>query len=287
MVKLALIGHGRWGKNIENTLARFDDVSLVIVARGGEVPEDVDAAIVATPAASHSAVALPLVKKGIATFIEKPLATSVADAKALLVAAERSRALVHVGHVHLHNPAFLKVLELIPRLGELRSIVCEGLNDRPRSDTSVLWDWLPHDLSMMLALFPEKKVRVRAVGSSMEESDFFGTAFARYLFDNIPIFSFVSWESRISRRVLTFTGTEGTLIFDDRAEKKLALFEAGVVSYPAYDKEPPLAREMRVFVDAVGRKENDATSLKVGVRIVELIAAAEESAESKSREISC
>jgi predicted dehydrogenase len=160
-VRLGLVGRGRWGQNIERTLRSFPDVSLTIIARGDPAPR-LDGVVIATPSATHAEIALPYVTAGVPTFIEKPMVTTVADAERLRDAAEKSGGLVFVGHIFLYHPAFVAVLELVPKLGKLRYLACEGVNDRPRRDSSVLWDWLPHHLSMAGAIFGRDPAEVCA-----------------------------------------------------------------------------------------------------------------------------
>jgi predicted dehydrogenase len=139
ILRLGLVRRGRWGQAIERTLCSFPDVSLTVIARGDPVP-GLDGVVIATPSATHAEVALPYIAAGIPTFIEKRMATAVADAERLRDAAEQSGAIVFVGHIFLHHPAFLAALDLLPKLGRLRYLACEGVNDRPRRDSSVLWD---------------------------------------------------------------------------------------------------------------------------------------------------
>ena len=49
-------------------------------------------------------------------------------------------AIVFVGHIYLFHPAFLTALDLLPDLGPVRYVLCEGMNSNPRRDSSVLWD---------------------------------------------------------------------------------------------------------------------------------------------------
>ena len=91
--------------------------------------------------------------------------------------------------------------------------------------------------------------------------------------------STVSWLSPVRRRQMTIQTDNGTLIFDDKAERKLTLpLQGGTVSHhPAYDDEPPLTREMRSFVDVIRAGSTERSQAALGVAIVRMIAAAEDS----------
>ena len=72
----------------------------------------VDGVIIATPNHTHAQAAVPLLRAGISTFIEKPLATTVADAQAILDAAKQGNARIAIGHYQrfLDAPRLLKRL---------------------------------------------------------------------------------------------------------------------------------------------------------------------------------
>jgi predicted dehydrogenase len=278
-LRLALFGRGPWGRTIERTLRALPYVSVTVVARGEAPPRDPDGVVIATASASHADVALPYLEAGIPTFIEKPMATNTTDAYRICAAAARGGGAVFVGHIHLHNPAFRALLELLPALGATRAVTCEGMNDRPRADASLLSDWLPHDLSMGLAVFGRFPDRVSAValgGSPLAQA-----AVTTFHFGEAPMVSTMSWVSPVRRQTMTITGKNGTLSFDDKAEKKLMLrqegIQGGTISHPAYDDELPLTRELRSFVDAIRAGSTDRSQAALGLTVVRMIAAAEDS----------
>jgi len=275
-LRLGLVGRGRWGQNIERTLLSFSDVSVVNIGKGENPPRGLDGVLIATQSAAHAELALPYINERIATFIEKPMATSVADAERIRAAAERTGAVVFVGHLFLHHPAFLAALKLLPMLGAIRFLQCEGTNDRPRTDSSVLWDWLPHDLSMACAIFGHGPDSVAAWSLSGESKP--DAAISRFLFGDVPVASMVSWLSPLASKRMVLVGEKATLVFDDKVERRLMLYgKDGDVSYPSYSDEAPLTREMHAFLSAVRSGNADAAHVELGTSIVRAIAAAEAS----------
>lgn len=284
-LRLGLVGRGRWGRNIERTLQCFADVSVVTVGKGEKPPSGLDGVLIATPSATHAGVALPYIEAGIATFIEKPMATSVADAQRIRDTAARSSAVVFVGHIFLYHPAFIAALELLPALGAIRFLLCEGMNDRPRANSSVLWDWLPHDLSMARAILGRNPSSVAAWSLSGDAK--LEAAVLNFQFGHIPVVSTISWLSPVSRRQTTLVGEEATLIFDDKAEQRLTLYrEQGEISYPAYSDELPLTREMIAFLQAVRLGRTEAPHIEMGSAIVRAIVAAEASIDLGGQSVS-
>jgi predicted dehydrogenase len=275
-MRLGLIGRGRRGRNIERTLLSFGDVAVVPIGRNEPLQREFDGVIIASPSASHAELALPHIQAGIPTFIEKPMATSVADAERIREAAQHAQTAVFVGHLQLYNPAFQAVLDLLPTLGPIQYVHCDSANDNPRADSSVLWDWLPHDLSMARAIFAAEPTCVQAW--SLTGTENIQAAVSRYHYGAASLVSVTSWLSLVRRTQVTICAEQGVLIFDDRAQRKLTLHQRdGKVSYPGYETELPLTRELRAFLDLIRSRSTDSSHAALGVAIVRAIEAAEES----------
>lgn len=275
-LRLGLVGRGQWGRKIERTLVSFPGVSVTTILKGKRPPAGIDGVLISTQSANHAEAALPYIEAGIATFIEKPMTTSLADAERIGIAAKRSGAPVFVGHIFLYNPAFIAGLKLLPTLGPIRYLLCEGFSSSPRTDSSVLWDWLPHDLSIACKIFGRDPDRVAAwslLGGLCPAA-----AVSKFEFGAIPIVSTISWFAPTRRKLVTVACEDGTLIFDDKAPQRLKLHgKTGQVSYPGYSDEPPLTRELGAFLQTVRSRLADFSHIEMGTSIVRAIAAAEES----------
>lgn len=311
MTRLALIGCGRWGQNILRTLQGMPSVRVTHVVAserpgvelGGAawletaatLPlHTLDGVLVATPGSTHAAVALPFIERGLPVFIEKPLATSVADAEQLAAAAAQSGASVMVGHIHHYNPAWQAVSRLLPELGRIRAIHFEGTNMGPwRDDMSVLWDWGPHAASLALALMGELPAEVRASGqrSLRPETGLYDTVWMtmRWAVGSVMT-AHLSWLFPEKRMQLSLVGSECALVWNDRAKQKVTLFHSvspavsgglvaareSSVERPAVADEPPLAAELAAFTQLVRDGTPVPTDIAEGVAVVRILAAAEQ-----------
>lgn len=315
MISVAVIGAGRWGSHIIATLASLPDVTIAAV--GARAPEELtpladrypvttdtdslrrdyqlDAVFVATPGSTHAAVALPFIKEGIATFIEKPLTTTVADARVLQQAAQQSGALVVPGHIHLYNPAYQAAKALLPNIGRLRLLYFEGTNNGPfRDDLSALWDWGPHDVYLALDMVGTLPRHVQAWGirtlrPATTLHDF--TVMKLTFPDGLEAVSVTSWLLSQKQKKATVVGAKSTIVFDEAAPQKVAYYEnmgptvdgttvtkqEPIISYPAYDSEGALTRELRAFLTAVTSQQKPLGDLAQGLAVVGILAAAEES----------
>src|SRR5262245_37749386 len=124
--RVAVVGAGFFGQYHARQYASLPDVELVAVvdrdesqarrlaAETGCQPVSdyrdllgrVDAVSVVVPTAAHFAVAREFLSRGVATLVEKPLAFSLDEARAMVDLAERRKAVLQVGHVERFNPVW-------------------------------------------------------------------------------------------------------------------------------------------------------------------------------------
>lgn len=135
----------------------------------------IDAAVVATPTATHREIATALLHAGVPVLVEKPLAATVADARALADLSRRTNVLLVVGHVERFNPAVRELLRL-----EQRPIHVEAHRVGPfaaRIPDSVVSDLMIHDLDIVGALAGGRPTSVTAVAQRVRsESEDMATA---------------------------------------------------------------------------------------------------------------
>lgn len=182
-MRVAVIGVGHLGRHHARILAAMPGIDLVGVAdmnpaRAREVadthgiavientaslPGTVDAVVVATPTASHAAVAMPFLAAGTAVLVEKPLARTLAEADEIVSLARRRHATLAVGHTERFNPA---VAAARPLLTSPRFIECHRLGTFPdRSlDIDVVFDLMIHDLDVVLSVIGSPVAAIDAVG---------------------------------------------------------------------------------------------------------------------------
>ena len=181
--RAAVVGVGHLGRHHARILGASPDVDLVgvvdvdqdrartVAADAGTVavPDmtaiepPVDGVVVSVPTEDHVRVGLPLLEAGIAVLVEKPIATSIAEADRLIAAAAASGATLAVGHTERHNPAVAAALPLIsaPRFIEVHRLA----SFQPRSlDIDVVFDVMIHDLDVVLSCVGSEPVSIEAVG---------------------------------------------------------------------------------------------------------------------------
>lgn len=174
----------------------------------------VRAVSVAVPTPVHAEVGLAALEAGVAVLMEKPLATTLAEADALLAAAERQGVLLQVGHIERFNRALRAAA---PYLDQPTFIEGERLAPfQPRgTDVPVVLDLMIHDLDLILHLTGGLQAsEVRASGACVL-SDHLDVASARVEFTSGAVAQVTA--SRIARervRRLRIYQAEGYLELD-------------------------------------------------------------------------
>lgn len=173
--KIGLIGAGNWGRNYIKSIQALDGLELsALYSQNPQSSQLVnkecqifsslqeffafpmDGVIISSPPEAHFLAAKMALQKNLPMIIEKPLCLNFDETKLLHRLAHEKKALILVDHIYLFNSAFqLFVTEVKKRKLPIQRILACGGNWGPSRETySALWDYGPHDLSMLLHLFP-------------------------------------------------------------------------------------------------------------------------------------
>jgi predicted dehydrogenase len=126
-----------------------------------EVVEGIDAAIIAVPSEFHCPLALALIDAGKHVLVEKPIATTIDDAEAMVAAADAAGTVLMVGHVERFNPAVLELENVVFDPIHLSTARISPFSTRVT--VGVVLDLMIHDLDIVLALADSPVSSVAAV----------------------------------------------------------------------------------------------------------------------------
>ena len=182
-LRVAVVGVGAFGRHHARVWSDLPGAELVAVADtdpaaaraagakhgcaavgdAADLPPGLDAVSVAVPTVSHAAVAVPLLRRGVACLVEKPFAACLGDGEAMLRAAAEGNAILAAGHIERFNPAVIAVDRepLRPRFMEVNRVAPFSFRS---ADVGVVLDLMIHDLDLVLHLAGSEPVRVEAVG---------------------------------------------------------------------------------------------------------------------------
>jgi len=251
---------------VENTLKlkRYD--SLAALAK------DVDCAIVATPTTTHFAIASELLVAGVDVLVEKPITSTVDEARRLIDLAAQHERIVQVGHVERYNPAITAIADLVHGT---RYFEAERLGVFvPRSlDIDVLLDLMIHDLNLVLSLMREEVVEIRAVGVPAL-TDKVDITNVRLALANGAIANLTA--SRISQervRKQRFFGGDFYYSVDTKEQEVKGYRLVNGVITPAsvtVEKKEPLRAELEAFLGCVETRTRPIVAAEDGLAAVEL-----------------
>lgn len=127
---------------------------------------EVRAATVAVPTQYHAQTATPLLERGVACLVEKPIAGSAEEARAIAKTAKQHNTPLQIGHTERFNPAVraLAALGLTPKYIEV--IRVSPMTFRSL-DVGVVMDMMIHDLDVVISLVGRPIIDVQAVGTSL------------------------------------------------------------------------------------------------------------------------
>jgi predicted dehydrogenase len=183
LIRAAVVGCGHFGRRHAEKYAACASARLVaVVDRDAAAAQDLagrlgvlaltspadliglaDAASVAVPTSQHLAVARCLLEGGLHVLVEKPIATTLVDAGALIrLAAERER-ILQVGHLERFNAALLALDDVIDRPLFIESHRIAPFSERG-TDVDVVLDLMIHDIDLIQLLVDQPLAAVDAVG---------------------------------------------------------------------------------------------------------------------------
>ena len=244
---------------------------------------EVQAASVTAPTVHHLSVARELMKAGVDVLIEKPLATSNAEADELTKLAAAHKRIVQVGHLERFNPAVQAALPILtrPMFFEVHRLSVFT----PRSlDIDVVLDLMIHDLDIILAFTSSPVREVRAVGLPVLSGKV-DIANVRIEFESGCIANFTA--SRVStervRKLRFFQPRQYVSL--DYGRQEVLVFTVGSgaasagtpsvnpqigVNKLAVAAEEPLHAELKSFLHAVRQRSTPVVSLADGRRALAL-----------------
>ncbi len=155
----------------------------------------VDAVSVVVPTPAHFAVAAPALERGLHVLIEKPIATTIDEADALLTIARRTGAVLQIGHVERFNRAVRAALPHVERARFVESNRLAPFNPRG-SDVAVVLDLMIHDIDLVRTFVGGGVSSVSAVGVPVL-TPFVDIANARITFEEGAVANITA--SRVSR----------------------------------------------------------------------------------------
>jgi predicted dehydrogenase len=324
-LRVGVVGCGYWGSKhirVLHTLESVDSVAVIdpnpdravqlirnyptlaSFANLDAALPHVDAVIIATPPSTHKPLALKAIAAGVHVMVEKPLATSAADAREMVAAAKAKGVVLMVGHTFEYHSAVWQLRDMVRNadLGQLYYLDTARLNlGLYQNDCNVLWDLAPHDVSILNFVLGAKPVSVQCWTSrhANRRHEDVGHLRLRYEDPDVTANVHVSWLDPNKVRRVTMVGSQKMVIFNDLAsEERIKVHDKGVSEAPQAGQDltqppmsyrygdvvspflvvnEPLMVEDQHFTDCVISGMTPLTGGENGLAVVEVIEAAQRS----------
>jgi predicted dehydrogenase len=325
-IRVGVVGLGYWGPNLARNLGAIPGCEVSWLcdaseearaklersfpgARSTEVigdlldDEELDAVVLATPVQTHAELAVAVAEAGKHCFVEKPLATSAADAERAVASAESAGKTLMVGHLLEYHPAVARLRDLIEggELGDLYYIYGNRLNlGKLRADENALWSLGAHDVSVALHLIGEEPQECLAQGASFVREGVQDVVFCYLRFPSgVVAHLHLSWLDPHKERRLTVVGSRRMATFDDmQIEGKLTIYDKGFdedvrswgeyiarsgdIFSPHIPNVEPLRIECEHFIHCVRTGEAPRSDGYSGLRVVRVLERLQQSLDAET-----
>ena len=333
MVKIAVVGVGGWGKNLARNYyqipeadlryvcdldpKRLDEVGQLYPGTGttnsfDEVlsDDDVQAVVIATTGPTHYKLAKQALLADKDVYVEKPMVLEVDQAVELTDLARDKDRIIMVGHLLEYHPVVTELKKMIDNgeLGKVYYIYTQRLNlGTVREDENALWNFAPHDISVILHLLGKEPTDVSARGQSYLQDGIEDVVFLSLTFaDNSMANIHVSWLDPHKVRKVTIVGNSKMAVFDDlEANEKLRVYDKGAefsdeydtfaeylglrfgdITIPYVKSGEPLRTECLHFLDCVRTRNQPLSDGNDGIRVIKVLDAAQRSLKNNGEPVS-
>jgi len=308
VVKVGVVGCGSWGRNHARVYKELPGVELVGVADlnpaaarevgerygvpsytdPGKILTDpgVQLVSICTPTITHAELGLRALENGKHVLVEKPMASSVAEAEDLVRAAERSHRWLTVGFVERFNPAVQEAYRRVAA-AEIGDVILAHSRRVSRSpgrigDVGVVKDLAIHDVDIINHLIGVMPESVSAVAGRIRHR-YEDYANINMLYeDDRNAFVETNWLTPRRIRTLTVTGTEG-IINVEYTTQEITIENDERLIQPFLAYREPLMDELSSFVRSVAEDVEPEITGADGLNALRVCEAALKSSATRKR----
>ena len=235
----------------------------------------VDAISLAVPTSLHSSIACDFLQQGVHCLVEKPIASSVAEAVEMSEVAKKHKAKLMVGHIERFNPAVLKLKELIDQgyLGKLIVVSTRRVGpfvSRNR-DAGIVIDSAIHDIDIARYLMGRDPSYIYSKTGSLINDKGDHAVIILDFGDAMSCLE-VNWFTPHKVRTLVATGSNA-ICYLDYIKQELQLCSASSTRQINIEKAEPLKLEIEHFLDCINKNltplvdaESSTKALKIAMQ---------------------
>lgn len=298
-------------ERLQHIKSRYPQIQFAFTDYKALFELNLDAVIVATPPHTHFAIAQDCLAHGLHVLVEKPITLKSADAYALWEMAKERNLVLMVGHTFEYNPAVHALKQMIDsgELGKIHYIdAVRASLGLFQTHANVVWDLAPHDISILRFLLGGDPISVSTRGSACVQHGIEDVAYVALTFPGDVLAHIrLSWLDPLKTRRITVVGSKKMVVYDDvEPLEKIKIYDKGVTAIRHTDTfgefqfayhygdvvtpyirfEEPLKLQCTHFLACVREGKTPRSDGYTGMRVVEIVEAAQESLKGNGRLIS-
>lgn len=274
--------------DLETAQRVADEVGCQAFGDSVDLVDLVDAVSIVVPTTAHLAVTRPFLEAGRHVLLEKPIASTVAEAEAIVQLASEAGVILQIGHLERFNAG---VMALAERINSPRFIEAHRMSPfvARATDVDVISDLMIHDIDIVLSLIDSEIAHISAAGAAVL-TDHLDIANARLEFANGAVANVIA--SRVSRekmrrirvfehhRYQSLDFIEQTLDIAYPQQKDGAEWPEIVAERVQIEPVKPLDAEIDAFVRSVASGEAPLVGGQVGLRALDVALQVKQKIES-------
>ena len=302
---VAVIGVGFWGKNHARVFSELGETKLIAVCDrdleraktiasqyGAEVYDDsrkmlkrrdIEAVSICTWTTTHAAEAMRVLKARKHALVEKPLASTIREARKIVDFAKQNERRLMVGFIERFNPGVQTAKSVLKtgEIGELVSATAKRVSQWPEriGDVGVVKDYAIHEIDIMRRIFEEDPTTVYARVGNLKHTKFEDYAQIMLTFTRgKTAFIEANWLTPDKVRNLTLTGS-GAILSLDYLTQEIIIESHEQTVKPRYEWKEPLKLELQHFAESVTKNVEPEVTGTDGLKALVIAEAAIKSSE--------
>jgi len=297
---VAVIGIGFWGRNHVRVFSELPETELkavcdvnkervTAIANQYKVDaytdsgkllkrKDIQAVSICTWTTTHAAEAVKAIRAGKDALVEKPIASTVREAKRIVQLAERRNKLLMVGFIERFNPGVQNIRNIVYReeIGALVSATSKRVSEWPEriGDVGVVKDTAIHDIDIMRHIFDEDPTAVFAKIGNLRHSKYEDYAQIMLTFGRgKTAFIEANWLTPYKTRNLLVTGSKAILNLN-YITQEITIETAGKSTTLRQASQEPLKLELQHFASCVLNNRTPTVTGVDGLKALQIAEAA-------------
>ncbi len=296
MLKIGIIGAGKWGQNhvrtfseleceligiadpMQNALELAERYKIIYKKNYEDLIPEVDAVSIATPTDTHYEIVKDCLLSGKHVLVEKPMTIDPDMAKELADLSVEKNLILAVGHLFRFNPAVLKLKDEMKNIGRIDYITSRYIHSTnpPRTDSGTVFNFAIHlfDVLDLILEMPPRKIFCKTINHISPEREDSALITVDYgdFFASIE----VSWLHPLKKRDIWVIGSKEK-IYSDLLEQTMTKHfieisqtetkNSGSLPVDIIKKEP-LQEELKHFIECIEKNKTPVNNGKMGYEII-------------------